>query len=173
MVRGEGSYGWLCGCSHLRFPFYTACTAALMMDDDDGAGYCDAVRIYDSFTPHCRCVGDGGFTMVLCLTCTDRLRMVFHHHSLLVGGLVSSPATSPSWTAVWYLLHFPLVAPPVPPRYTFPDSSFDSCLARTSNVVHASLAVPLLKNFHLRHNQTAVVRSLVGPNLGFLVRQPS
>ena len=63
---------------------------------------------------------------------------------------MSSPAMSPSWTAVWDLLHFPLVAPPVPPGYTFPDSSFDSCLAQTSNVVHASLAVPLLKNLHLR-----------------------
>ena len=40
----------------------------LMMDDDDGAGCCDAVRTYDCFTPHCRCVVDGGLTMVLCLT---------------------------------------------------------------------------------------------------------
>ena len=83
---------------------------------------------------------------------------------------MSSPATLPSQTAVWDLLHFPLVVPLVPPRYTFPDSSFDSCLARTSNVVHASLAMPLLKNFHLSCNQMAAVRSLVGPNLGSLVR---
>ena len=38
------------------------------MDDDDGAGCCDAVRTYDCFMPHCRCVGDGGLTMVLHLT---------------------------------------------------------------------------------------------------------
>ena len=87
-----------------------------------------------------------------------------------VGGLVSSPAMLPSWVAVWDLLCFPLVAPPVPPRYTFPDSSFNSCLAQTSNMVHASLAMLLLKNLHLRHNQMAAARSLVGPNCGSLVR---
>ena len=38
------------------------------MDDDDGAGCCDAVRTYDCFMPHCSCVGDGGLTMVLRLT---------------------------------------------------------------------------------------------------------
>ena len=64
----------------------------------------------------------------------------------------------------------PLVALPVPPRYTFPNSSLDSCLAQISNVVHASLAVPLLKNLHLRHNQTAAARSQVGPNQGILIR---
>ena len=128
------------------------------MDDDDDAGCCDAVRTYDCFMPHCRCMGDGGLTMVL------------HLVHFFVGGSVSSPATSPSRTAVWDLLHFPLAVPPVPPRYTFPNSSLNSCLAQTSNVVHASLAVPLLKNFHLSHNQTAAVRSLVGPNLGSLVR---
>ena len=70
MVRegGEGGYGWLCRCSHVRFPFCTACTAVLVTDDDDGAGCCDAVRTYNCFMPHCRCVGDGGLTMVLCLT---------------------------------------------------------------------------------------------------------
>ena len=62
-----------------------------------------------------------------------------------VGGLVSSPAMLPSWTAVWDLLCFPLVAPLVPPRYTFPNSSFDSWLAQTSNVVHASLAMLLVE----------------------------
>ena len=82
----------------------------------------------------------------------------------LVGGLVSSPAASPSRATVWDLLHFPLVTPPVPPRYTFPDSSLDSCLAQTSNVVQASLAVPPLKNLHLRCSQTAAARSQVGPN---------
>ena len=70
------------------------------MDDDDGAGCCDAVRAYNCFTPHCRCVGDGGLTMVLCLTCNDGLYF-------FVGGSVSSPAMSPSWAAVWDLLHFP------------------------------------------------------------------
>ena len=84
----------------------------------------------------------------------------------LVGGSMSSPAMSPSQAAVWDLLHFPLVAPPVPPRYTFPDSSLDSCLARTSNMVHASLAVMPLKNLHLRHSQMAAARSQVGPNCG-------
>ena len=87
-----------------------------------------------------------------------------------VGGSVSSPAMSPSRAAVWDLLCFPLVAPLVPPRYTFPNSSFGSCLAQTSNVVHASLAVLPLKNLCLRCNQMAVARSLVGPNHGSLVR---
>ena len=84
----------------------------------------------------------------------------------LMGGSVSSPATLPSWAAVWDLLHFPLVAPLVPPRYTFPNSSFDSCLAWTSNMVHAALAMPPLKNLHLRCSQMAAVRSWVGPNHG-------
>ena len=46
MVRegGEGSYGWLCGCSHGRFPFCTTCTAVLVMDDGDDAGCCDEVE---------------------------------------------------------------------------------------------------------------------------------
>ena len=112
--------------------------------------------------------------MVLCLTVDvwvmKDLQWIHAFIPFFVGGLVSSLATSPSWTAVWDLLCFPLVAPPVPPRYTFPDSSFDSCLAWNSNVVHASLAMPLLKNLHLRCNQTAAARSLVGLNLGSLVR---
>ena len=87
-----------------------------------------------------------------------------------VGGLVSSPVMLSSCTTVWDLLCFPLVGPPVPPRYTFPNSSFDSCLTQTSNVVHASLAMLLLKNLHLRHNQMAAARSLVVPNHGSLVR---
>ena len=149
-----------------------------MMDDDD-----DAVRTYNCFMPHCRCVGDGGLTMVLCLTVdvwvmedlqwfyaslvlTD-LQWFFAIVHFFVGGLVSSPATSPSQTAVWDLLHFPLVAPPVPPRYTFPNSSFDSCLAQTSNMVHASLAMPLLKNFHLRHNQMAAAEKPGGSKSWF------
>ena len=52
MVRGEGGYGWLCGCSHFRFPFFTTCTAVLVMDDDDGG----AVGTYNCFMPHCRWV---------------------------------------------------------------------------------------------------------------------
>ena len=115
--------------------------------------------------------------MVLCLTVdvwvtevqTD-LQWFFAVIHFLVGGSVSSPTMSPSQTAVWDLLHFPLVAPLVLPRYMFPNSSFDSCLAQTSNVVHASLAVLLLKNLHLRCNQIPAARSLVGPNHGSLVR---
>ena len=42
--EGEGSYRWLCRCSHVRFLFCTTCTAVLVMDDGDGAGCCDAVR---------------------------------------------------------------------------------------------------------------------------------
>ena len=89
-------------------------------------------------------------------------------HSLLGGGwgVGSSPATSPSWAAVWDLFHFPLVAPLVPPRYTLPNSSLDSCLAQTSNIVQASLAVPPLKNLHLRHSQMAAASSWVGPYCG-------
>ena len=96
--------------------------------------------------------------------------MVLHLVHFLVGGLGSSPAMSPSWAMVWDLLCFPLVAPPVPPRYTFPNSSLDSCLAQTSNVVHASLAMLLLKNLYLRHSQMAAARSRVGPNHGFHAR---
>ena len=88
-------------------------------------------------------------------------------HSLLGGGGGgSSPAMSPSWAAVWDCFCFPLVALPVPPRYTLPDSSLDSCLAQTSNMVQASLAVPPLKNLCLRCNQMAAARSQVGPYHG-------
>ena len=96
--------------------------------------------------------------------------MVFCLIHFLVGGLVSSPATSPSQAIVWDLLRLPLLAPLVPPRYTFPNSSFDSCLAQTSNMVHASLAMPPLKNLHLRHSQMAAARSWVGPNHGSLMK---
>ena len=65
---GEGGYRWLCGCSHGRFPFCTTCTAVLVMDDGADAECCDAMRTYDCFMPHCWCVGDGGLTIVLCLT---------------------------------------------------------------------------------------------------------
>ena len=90
----------------------------------------------------------------------------FMPHSLLGGGSGSSPAMSPSQATVLDLLHFPLVALPVPPRYTFPNSSLDSCLAQTSNMVQASLAVLLLKNLHLRCSQMAAARSWVDPNHG-------
>ena len=56
------------------------------------------------------------------------------------------------------LLHFPLAALLEPPRYTFPDSSLGSCLAQTSNMVQASLAVAPLKNLCLRHSQTVAAR---------------
>ena len=75
--------------------------------------------------------------------------MVLHLIHFLVGWSGSSPAMSPSQAVVWDLLHFPLVALPVPPRYTFPDSSLDSCFAQTSNMVQASLAMLPLKNFSL------------------------
>ena len=91
-------------------------------------------------------------------------------HSLLSGGEGSSPAMSPSWAAVWDHLCFPLAALPEPPRYTLPDSSLDSCLAQTSNMVQASLAMPPLKNFHLRCNQMAAARSQVDLYCGSHVR---
>ena len=87
-------------------------------------------------------------------------------HSLLGGGEGSSPATSPSWAAVWDCFHFPLVAPLVPPRYTLPDSSLSSCLAQTSNIMQASLVVLPLKNLHLRCSQMAAARSQMGPYHG-------
>ena len=102
--------------------------------------------------------------------CTDGLMIVFHHHSLLCGKFDVFPCHITFMDCCMGSLVLSLVVPPVPPRYTFPNSSFDSCLAQTSNMVHASLAIPLLKNFHLSHNQMAAVRSLEGPNLGSLVR---
>ena len=89
-------------------------------------------------------------------------------HSLLGGGGGggSSPARSPSQAMVRDCFHFPLVAPAVPLRYTLPDSSLDSLLAWTSNVVQASLAVLPLKNLHLRCNQMAAASSQVGPYHG-------
>ena len=47
------------------------------------------------------------------------------------------------------------------PGTTLPNSSLDSCLARTSNIVQASLVVPPLKILHLRHSQMAAARSWV------------
>ena len=87
MVRegGEGSYRWLWGCSHRRFPFCTTCTAVLVTDDGDDAECCDAVedlwlfyaslsvcewwRTYNCFMPHCN----------------DGVMIVFHHPLLLCG----------------------------------------------------------------------------------------
>ena len=40
---------------------------------------------------------------------------------------------------------------------TLPNSSLDSCLPWTSNIVQASLAVPPLKNLHLRCSQMAAL----------------
>ena len=89
-------------------------------------------------------------------------------HSLLGGGGGQVITSYISFTGckVWDNFCFPLVAPPVPPRYTLPDSSLDSCLAWTSNMVQASLVVPPLKNLHLRHNKMAAARSWVGPYHG-------
>ena len=41
---GEGSYGWLCGCSHEILLFCTACAAVLMKDDGGDAGWHDEVE---------------------------------------------------------------------------------------------------------------------------------
>ena len=46
----------------------------------------------------------------------------------------------------------------------------DSCLAQTSNMVQASLAVPPLKNLHLRCSQMTAARSWVGPYHGSCAR---
>ena len=101
------------------------------------------MRAYNGCTPHSLLGGRFG---------------VFTHHITFtghcVGPLVFPFASSAGVTKV----HLPL------------DSSLDSCLAWTSNVVHASLAMPPLKNLHLRHNQMAAARSQVGPNHGSLIR---
>ena len=145
--RGEGSYRWLFRHSHKDSHFSTACTAVLVMDDDDDDD--GAVRTYNCGAPHCR------------LTSDEDLQW-FDASFTSWWGEGSSPATSPSWATVWDHFCFPLVALLEPPRYTLPNSSLDSCLAQTSNVVQASLAMPPLKNLHLRHNQTAAARSWVG-----------
>ena len=59
----------------------------------------------------------------------------------------------------------------VPPRYFLPISTLDSCLALTSNHLHASLAVPSLKYFLDIFNHTAAVKMWVGPFLGSWARQ--
>ena len=98
-------------------------------------------RTYNGFSPHLWMNEWWGLTVVWCLI------------HFLVGGAGSSPTMSPSWAMVWDLFHFPFVALPVPPRYTLPNSSLDSCLAQTSNFVQASLAVLPLKNLCLRCSQ--------------------
>ena len=82
--------------------------------------------------------------------------------SLLGGGrghhqlhLLHGPRCGTTYTSLWQ----PQLEPP---RYTLPNSSLDSCLAQTSNMVQASLAMLPLKNLHLRHNQMAAARSWVG-----------
>ena len=131
------------------------------MDDDDDGG---AVRTYNCGMPHCRWMMEDlqWFDTSLVDEWVMRTYSGLTPHSLLGGGEGSSPATSPSWAVVWNLFHFPLVAPPVPPRYTLPNSSLDSCLAQTSNMVQTSLAVPPLTNLHLRCSQLAAARSCVG-----------
>ena len=80
-----------------------------------------------------------------------------------VGGLTSSPATLPSWAAVWDHLHFPLVVPLV---YLLPDMMLLKLLGDTLNSVHASFAVPSFIYFHLKCNHRAATSSLVGLFLG-------
>ena len=59
----------------------------------------------------------------------------------------------------------------VPPRYFLPVNTLDNCLALTSNLSHASLAVPSLKYFLLIFSQTATANKWVGPFLGLWARQ--
>ena len=106
-------------------------------------------RTYNGFMPHCRCMG---CTMVLRLTCNAGFYF-------FVGGLVSSPAMSPSRTAVWDLLCFP-------PAYLLPDMMWLRLFGDTLNSVQASLAVPLFMYFHHNCNHRAATSSLVGLFLG-------
>ena len=76
---------------------------------------------------------------------------------------MSSPATSPSWAAVWDLLCFPLVIPPV---YLLPDMMWLKLLGDTLNSVHASFALPSFIYFHLNHDHRAATSGLVGLFLG-------
>ena len=95
--------------------------------------------------------------------CNDGLMIVFAVLYFFVGGLTSSPATSPSWAAMWDRLCFPLVVPPV---YLLPDIMLLKLLGDTLNSVHASFAVPSFIYFHLKHNHRAATSSLVGLFLG-------
>ena len=92
-------------------------------------------------------MGDRGLTMVLCLI------------HFFVGGLVSSPAMSPSQATVWDLLHFP-------PVYLLPDMMWLRLFSDMLNSVQASLAVPSFMYLHLNCNHRAATSSLVGLFLG-------
>ena len=54
----------------------------------------------------------------------------------------------------------------VPPRYFLPVSTLESCFALTSNLSHASLAIPSLKYLRFSFNQTATASIWVGPFFG-------
>ena len=107
-----------------------------------------------------------GLTIVLCLTAGGWWRT---YSGLTPCGWVSDEdlqwfdASFTSWWGGGRDHH-------QPPRYTFPDSSLNSCLVQTSNVLQASLAMPPLKNLCLRHNQMAAARSWVGPYHGLCAR---
>ena len=81
--------------------------------------------------------------------------MVLHLIHFFVGGLVSSPAMSPSHTAVWDLLHFP-------PAYHLPDMMWLRLFGDMLNSVQASLAVPSFMYLHHHCNHRAATSSLVG-----------
>ena len=129
------------------------------MDDDDGAGCCDAVRTYD-----CLCLTADVWVMedlqwfCASLVLMD-LQWFFAIVHFFVGGSVSSPATSPSWTTVWDLLHFP-------PAYLLPNMMWLRLFSDTLNSVQASLAVPSFMYLHCNHKHRAATSSLVGLFLG-------
>ena len=54
----------------------------------------------------------------------------------------------------------------VPPRYFLPVNTLESCFALTSNLSHASLAIPSLKYLQFSFNQTATASIWVGPFFG-------
>ena len=58
----------------------------------------------------------------------------------------------------------------VPPRYFLPISTLDSCFALTSNLLHASLAIPSLKYLWFSFNQTAAASIWVGLFFGSWAR---
>ena len=97
--------------------------------------------------------------MVLCLTVLMDLWWFFTIVHFFVGGLVSSSATSPSWTAVWDLLHFP-------PAYLLPNMMWLRLFADMLNSVQASLAVPSFMYLHCNCSHRAATSSLVGLFLG-------
>ena len=71
------------------------------------------------------------------------------------------------WRFFWRFLCFFAC---VPPRYFLPISTLDSCLALTSNLSHASLAIPSLKYLQFSFNQTAAASIWVGPFFGSWAR---